>query len=150
MWKSLIGKIWKITPRSLRLSSIRLTQKKFTVSVVAVVFNPERKILMLDHLLRPGASWALPGGFIDANEQPEAAIKREIFEESALELKNVELLLVRTINRHVEILFRAEAEGEPRPNSHEIKAAGWFSPNEMPPETSRIQKQLIEKVLSSG
>lgn len=134
-------------PRAWRLRSVRLTQKKFTVSVVAVVFNPEGKILLLDHFLRPGASWALPGGFMEAGEQPEAAIRRELREETALELENVQLLLVRTINRHLEILFRAEADGEPRPDTREIEAAGWFSFDRLPAETSQIQRRLIEKVL---
>jgi 8-oxo-dGTP diphosphatase len=148
MWKNLIRKVWQGTPRRWRMRVIRITQKKFTVSVVAVVFNEEGKILLLDHLFRPGASWALPGGFIETGEQPESAIKREIFEETALEIKNVKLLLVRTINRHVEILFRAEASGEPRLNAHEIEAAGWFSLDEMP-EISNVQRQIIRKVLNS-
>jgi ADP-ribose pyrophosphatase YjhB (NUDIX family) len=147
MWKNLVSTVWKRMPRRLRLEAIRLTQKKFTVSVVAVVLNEEGKILMLDHFLRPGASWALPGGFIEAGEQPEAAIKREIGEETTLRLENVRLLSVRTINSHVEILFRAEASGKPVPNSAEINAAGWFSLDEMPKETAEIQKQIVRKVL---
>ena len=135
-------------PRRLRLEAIRFTQKKFTVSVVAVVLNKEGKILLLDHFLRPGASWALPGGFIEAGEQPEAAIKREICEETTLRLENVKLLNVRTINSHIEILFRAEAEGKPVPNSGEINAAGWFTIDEMPLETAEIQKQIVRNVLS--
>ena len=148
MWKSLIGGAWKRMPRRLRLEAVRLTQKKFTVSAVAVILNPEGKVLLLDHLLRPGAGWALPGGFIEANEQPEAAIKREIREETTLELENVRLLSVRTIGRHVEILFRAEASGKPVPNSAEINAAGWFSMDEMPSETSGVQKRIISEVLN--
>lgn len=148
MWKSLLKKVWKTTPRAWRLRLIRSTQKKFTVSVVAIIFNDEKKFLLLDHLLRPGASWALPGGFIEAGEQPEAAIKREIMEEAALEITNLKLLFVRTINRHIEILFRAEATGEPRPNSREIEAAGWFSFDEMP-EISKTQRQIIQKILQA-
>jgi ADP-ribose pyrophosphatase YjhB (NUDIX family) len=148
MWKALIGSLWKWTPRRLRLETIRLTQKKFTVSAVAVVVNEAGKVLLLDHFLRPGASWALPGGFMEAGEQPEAAIKRELREETTLELKNVRLLSVRTINSHIEILFRAEAAGEPHPNSREINAAGWFSIEEMPAETSGLQKRIVTEVLS--
>lgn len=135
-------------PRRLRQETIRLTQKKFTVSVVAVVINEAGKVLLLDHFLRPGAGWALPGGFMEAGEQPEAAIKRELREETTLELENVRLLSVRTINSHIEILFSAEATGEPQPNSHEINAAGWFSIDEMPAETSGIQRGIIREVLN--
>lgn len=134
-------------PRPLRLQAIRLTQKKFTVSAVAVVVNEEGKVLLLDHLLRPGASWALPGGFMEANEQPEAAIKREICEETGLTLENVQLLKIRTIDSHIEIVFRAEAAGEAQPKSAEINDAGWFAPAEMPAETSELQKQMVREVL---
>src|SRR5215213_6929682 len=99
MWKSIVSTVWKRMPRRLRLEAIRLTQKKFTVS--AVVVNEEGKVLLLDHFLRPGASWALPGGFIEAGEQPEAAIKREICEETTLRLENIKLLNIRTINSHI-------------------------------------------------
>lgn len=135
-------------PRRLRIETIRLTQKKFTVSAVAVIVNEAGKVLLLDHFFRPGAGWALPGGFMEDGEQPEAAIKREIREETTLELKNIKLLSVRTINSHIEILFRAEATGEPQPNSREINAAGWFSIDEMPAETSGIQKRIIGEVLN--
>src|SRR5215213_7473605 len=101
MWKSIVSTVWKRMPRRLRLEAIRLTQKKFTVSAVAVVVNEEGKVLLLDHFLRPGASWALPGGFIEAGEQPEAAIKREIREQTTLRLENVKLLNIRTINSHI-------------------------------------------------
>jgi 8-oxo-dGTP diphosphatase len=148
MLKNLTSTLWKVTPRRLRLILIRLTQKKFTVSVVAVITNREGKILMLDHLLRPGASWALPGGFIEAGEQPEAALRREIREESALELKNVELILVRTISQHIEILFRAESEGEPRANSREIRDGGWFAVDSLPEGMSQVQRRLIERALN--
>jgi ADP-ribose pyrophosphatase YjhB (NUDIX family) len=140
--------LWTRIPPALRLKAIRATQKKFTVSAVAVVVNQEGKVLLLDHLLRPGAGWALPGGFIESGEQPEAAIKREICEETTLALENVRLLGVRTIKSHIEILFRAEATGNPVPNSREINAAGWFTFDEMPGETSNIQKRIIREVLS--
>lgn len=147
MLKSLVGAAWKLMPRAARLKIIRLTQKKFTVSVVAVITNDEGKILLLDHFFRPGASWALPGGFIEAGEQPEAAIRREIREETTLELENVRLIRVRTISRHLEIVFRAEANGEARPNSGEIKQTGWFAPDEFPAEVAEVQKRIVREAL---
>ncbi len=41
---------------------------------------------------RPG-QWCLPGGRINAQESPEAACIREVFEESALEVKIRDLVL---------------------------------------------------------
>lgn len=149
MIKKTIGAVWKkLTPGG-RLKIIRLTQQKFTVSVAAVVTNETGEILLLDHVLRPDSNWGIPGGFIETGEQPEKAVSREIREETGLELKNIRLVRVRTINRHVEILFRAEATGKAEVKSREINRAAWFRVENMPEELSRKQKSDILQLLES-
>jgi 8-oxo-dGTP diphosphatase len=130
-----------------RLRLVRATQGKFTVSVAAIVTNDENKVLLLKHVLRPVSDWGIPGGFIETGEQPEAAIRRELMEETGLELDELNMLRVRTIARHIEILFRARARGEAKVSSREITDLGWFAPDEMPEGTSGIQKHLIEEIL---
>ena len=149
MLQKIIGYIWQKTPRVLRLPLIRATQPKFTVSAAALVTNGENKVLLLKHVLRPFYKWGLPGGFINHGEQPAAAVKREICEETGLELKNIKLIQVLTIKRHVEMFYRAESSGAPAINSIEITAADWFAIDEMPENLSPLQKSLIEKVLNS-
>jgi ADP-ribose pyrophosphatase YjhB (NUDIX family) len=127
---------------------IRGTQKKFTVSVTAVVLNNDGKILLLDHVLRPHSGWGIPGGFINYGEQPEDAIRRELREETDLELDGLEMVWMRTVHSHVEIVFRARSRGELKVGSAEIHSAGWFFPAEMPAEMSAVQKFVIEKTLS--
>ena len=148
MIKRILGKIWKISPPFLRASFVRLTQNTFTVSVGAIVVNQEGKVLLLDHVLRPGSGWGVPGGFINHNEQPEAAVKREICEEIGLKIESLELLQARTTRRHVEILFRAKGNGKVEAKSFEIKKAGWFGLDEMPEEMSRAQKRVIRQALA--
>ncbi|HEY0459389.1 MAG TPA: NUDIX domain-containing protein [Pyrinomonadaceae bacterium] len=142
-----IGDIWKRLPGRLRLAIIRATQKKFTASVAAIITNMDGKVLLLEHILRPGSGWGIPGGFMNRGEQPEAAIRREISEETGLELENLKFLRVRTINRHIEMLFRAETDGTPQVLSREIKGFGWFAVEAMPEEMSSVQKATVEKVL---
>ena len=149
MLQKIMGKIWRWSPALLRAYFVRLTQKTFTVSVGAIVTNHEGKVLLLDHVLRPASGWGIPGGFINENEQPEEAVKREICEEIGLEIENVELLRARTFKRHVEILFRARAQGEGTIKSMEIKEVKWFAIDEMPEEMSRGQKQIIRHFLGS-
>ncbi len=149
MIKKIIGIIWKKITPGVRLKIIRLTQQKFTVSVAAIVTNEKGEVLLLDHVLRPFSNWGIPGGFIEAGEQPEKAVSREIREETGLELKNIRLLRVRTANRHVEILFRAEATGEARVKSREINAAAWFRVENMPEELNQKQKSDILELLES-
>ena len=133
----------------MRSRIVRSAQKKFTVSVAAIVVNENDEILLLNHVLRSDLSWGIPGGFIANGEQPEAAVRREIREETGLELENIKMIRVRTMNRHIEILFRASPIGTAKAQSLEINELGWFKANEMPEKMSHIQKQLIEKVLNS-
>ena len=149
MVKKIIKIIWEKLNPAMRLRIVRSTQKKFTVSVAAIVVNENGEILLLNHVLRSDLSWGIPGGFIANGEQPEAAVRREIREETGLELENIKLIRLRTINRHIEILFSASPVGTARVQSLEINELGWFKVNEMPEKMSRIQKQMLEKVLNS-
>ena len=148
MLKKSVGLIWGKTPYFLRMRIIRATQPKFTVSVAAIITNEKREVLLLDHVLRPFSSWGIPGGFIEAGEQPENAVRRELFEETGLELTESKMIRMHTSNRHIEILFRARSEGVATVKSREIKDVGWFAVGTMPEQMSAAQKRLIEEVLN--
>src|SRR5438477_5644444 len=106
-----IGKIWKQLSPSLRTWVTRRTQHKFTASVAAIITNDRGEVLLLNHLLRPKSGWGLPGGFIGRAEQPEAALKRELAEETGIELKDVSMYRVRIMKRHIEFIFLAKGVG---------------------------------------
>ena len=146
MLKKIVGIFFRKIPWRLRRKVIRLSQSKFTASVAAFVFNENGEILLLDHVLRPDEGWAIPGGFMNSHEQPAEAVKREIYEETGLNLKELKMIRVRTIGQHLEILFRAEAVGTAKVKSLEINAVGWFKTDELPEKMSRVQKSLIEEV----
>ena len=129
---------------------MRLTQNQFTVSVAAVVTNKKGEVLLLDHVLRTASGWGIPGGFLKRGEQPETAVRRELREETGIELSGVRLFSTRTINRHIEILFRAESNGIASVKSREINAVGWFKVGEMPESVSQMQKSVIEKLLKDS
>ena len=148
MFKRIVGTIWRTIPRFLRLKIIRLTQTKFTVSVAAVIFDAEGKVLLLDHVLRPGSGWGIPGGFVNRGEQPAVAIEREIHEETGLRLENIKLFRARIINKHVEFIFQAQAKGAGEVKSREILAVEWFALDEMPEEMSAMQKVTVREVLN--
>lgn len=145
--RKLVRAMWQLLPTSVRLRVTRVFQTTFTVSVAAVVLNEKREVLLLDHVLRPGASWGLPGGFIDKAEQPEAAIRRELREETGIEIKDVRMLEMRTLGRHVEILFAGIGVGDPEVKSSEILSLGWFAGDALPERFPRSQRLIIGRVL---
>ncbi len=144
-----LSKLWKLLPAWARLRITRTSQHKFTASVVGIITNDKGQLLLLDHLLRPASGWGLPGGFLNPGEQPEAAIRREIREETGLELTDIELYRVRTLKRHVEILFSARSAGEGVIGSREITEIKWFAPDDIPLEMNLDQQFLIRKIFQA-
>ncbi len=142
MLKKIIGSIWRKTPRYLRAKVIRITQKTFTVSAAVIITNKNKEVLLLDHVFRSASGWGIPGGFVARGEQPETTVKREIYEETGLELRDIKLLRVRTIHSHIEIIYRAKSDGTPEIN-RETYQAGWFKVNDMPEKMSLTEKRNI-------
>ena len=135
-------------PGIIRVKLVLITQKKFTVSVGAVVTNERNEVLLLDHVFRPGSGWGIPGGFIEHGEQIDEAIKRELLEETGMELENVVIYHTRTNGPHIEFLVRATGKGTAEVKSLEIKRLGWFESDKLPEKMSKAQKEIIFEVLS--
>ena len=144
---AILGGIWKQLPSWFRLKLIRATQKKFTASVAVIITNRQGKVLLLEHFLRPTSGWGIPGGFIDYGEQPETAARRELREETGIELENLKMIRIRTLGRHIEMLFSAGSNDRAEVKSREIKSLGWFALEEIPEEMSEVQKSIVKKVL---
>ena len=142
----LFSRVWLALPWRLRRLFIRVSHGSFTASAAAVVINSEDKVLALRHLLRP-LPWGLPGGFIDGGEQPAEAIRRELREEVGVALKDVRLLQLRTIGRHIEILYSARSDDEPQIISSEIDEAGWYRLDELPEGFPSDQLRVAQGVL---
>jgi len=146
MFLELASKVWKILPRDGRVLLARITQKKFTASVAGVISNEKGEVLVLDHVLRPGSGWGLPGGFMEHFEQPDEALKRELKEETGLIISDVTFYRIRTLKRHIEVIFTAQASGDGEVLSREITQVRWFAPDALPPEMNVDQQFLIRKV----
>ena len=135
-------------PKRARTFVTRGVQVKFTVSAAGIITNENGEVLLLNHVLRPVSGWGIPGGFLNVGEQPEAAFRREIREETGLSLTDVTIYRARTFKRHIEIIFLAKGVGEARVLSREITELGWFGMEEMPKEMSLDAQFLIRKALA--
>jgi ADP-ribose pyrophosphatase YjhB (NUDIX family) len=130
-----------------------LTQPRFAVTAGAVVSDESGRVLLLRHVLRKGSGWGIPGGFLNAGEQPEEAVRRELREETGLELDGVELAFVRTLShvRQVEVIFRARMDAASLSRlskSFEIDRAEWFALDALPEHLGRDQRRLIGRALA--
>ena len=150
MFIEFLGAVWRRLPGFARRRLVRMGQKRFTVTAGAMIFDEEGRILLLDHVFRPDSGWGIPGGFLNKGEQPEAALRRELREEIGIEVADVTMLFARALSkpRQIEIYFRARAIGRPEPCSFEIRSAGWFSIDDLPPELSQDQRRLIRHALT--
>jgi ADP-ribose pyrophosphatase YjhB (NUDIX family) len=127
-----------------------MMESRFTVTVGAIVLDSQNRILLLQHRFRPGGGWGIPGGFIQAREQPEDAIRRELREEISLEIEIGSLAFVRTLQkyRQVEIIFRCVPKGISFSHGFEINRAAWFDLKSLPGSLSDDQRYLIERALN--
>jgi len=148
MLKKAVRRIWRFLSPGMRARLVRSVQTSFTVSAAAIVTNEEGKVLLLNHVLRPDSGWGYPGGFVNKGEQAEDAIRREVREETGIDLDKLELHDVRNSGTHIEILFVAKSVGEPEFRSREIIELGWFGIDDFPQEMPRRQQEQIRKTLS--
>ena len=153
MLKSLAAGLWRGAPRFVRRAGVWLTQPRFTVTAGAVVRDERGRVLLLRHVLRKGEGWGIPGGFMESGEQPEEAVRRELREETGLEIERVELAFVRALGtvRQVEIIFRGGMKSDSLARAEkgfEIDRAEWFDAGSMPESLSADQRRVIARALS--
>src|SRR5438093_5511663 len=62
-----------------------------TADAIVLTAEPRRRVLLIRRKHLPFAnSWALPGGFVDQDEPLEAAARRELREETGLDVPTLE------------------------------------------------------------
>ena len=106
------------------------------VAVGAVIFNNEGKVLLVKRKNPPNkGSWAIPGGKVKYGETLEEAVKREIKEETNLDVKVKEPLAIVEIIKegfhYVIIDFICEIIGGEVKASSDAEEAKFFSIEEI-------------------
>ncbi|KQP36153.1 NUDIX domain-containing protein [Pseudorhodoferax sp. Leaf274] len=100
----------------LRCTSCGYTHWNNPTPVLAAIIEYEGKVLLARNAAWPGKMYALITGFMEAGESPEEGIRREIQEETALEVSALDLVGVYDFQRmnQVIIAYHAQAHGEVR------------------------------------
>ena len=106
---------------------------RYTLGVAAVVFNDRGETLLVEHVYHPRFPWGLPGGWVDADEDPAAAVLRELREELSLNARVCRVVHVaRTAPNHIDIACMCAAESDIGKLSHELLAYRWVSVDALP------------------
>lgn len=106
-------------------------------TVTVVVSNNKGGILMTRRARTPFKGWwCLPGGFVEYQESPEDAARREIQEEVGTKIKNLRLLGVYQIDNdprgvHIDIIYYAEISGKAQ-LSKEVTEFKFFNRKSLP------------------
>ncbi len=81
--------------------------------------------------------WDLPGGFVEEAEPPEIAVRRELHEETGLELDSARLERIDIEpygDKYVfSVTYLVTADGEPVA-ADDVAELRWFHPDELPEE----------------
>src|SRR6478609_863234 len=107
-------------PRWLRRLIQWTLSPKFIVGVVALVFDPQGRLLLLKHTYKGRYPWGLPGGGMATTESPVQAIIRETREEAGLRISVLALLGIEKRPRHaqLDIFYLCRSHGGTfRPNA---------------------------------
>lgn len=116
---------------------------------IIVVVHREGKILLARHVQRNQDIYACIAGFVEAGENIENAVEREILEETGLKVRNVRYFGSQSWPFPSQLMFGFTADyesGEIKLQEDEIADAQWFDPNDCPasPQPGSIAYQLIQ------
>jgi len=129
--------VFGMLPRRVRRVVVRSVTPSFTVGAICVIERSDGRILLVRQRYRQ--HWGLPGGLLERGEEVNGAARREVAEETGLDVELVgePAVVVEPEPRRVDVVFRArprpgaDLDGlEPR--SPEIVELRWFHPEGLP------------------
>lgn len=138
--KPLLAPIWRGFPEWLQWRLMWLLNAKFSVGVTGIVFDDNGKVMLLKHTFRRRYPWGLVSGWVSPAEALEAALLREIAEETDLSITIDQLFRVHTHPRHrsLEAVYLCRFRGGTFRPSSEISEIQWREPDDLPTGPSGI------------
>ncbi|WLR43219.1 NUDIX hydrolase [Bacillus carboniphilus] len=129
------------------------------VGAVVIIIDGEGRLL-LQQRKYPKESWGLPGGLMELGESTEEVARRELFEETGLEVNELELINVYSGKDNfviaengdefyvVTIAYFAEGyKGEIKIDQSEINKCEFLYPNELPEKIVKSHQVILDEFL---
>lgn len=121
-------------------------------AVLGIIFSENRQQVLLI-LRRDVDVWVLPGGGVDLGEEPEAAVIREVFEETGLRVS-----IVRKVGEYTPLnrLARLTHTFECHPLSGslttgpETRQIAYFPINQLPASFFAVHQQWLQDALKKA
>ena len=122
-------------------------------NAVIVAVEKDGRILLGHNVNFPAGRYSVLAGFVEPGETLEEAIRREIFEESGISVKNIRYFGSQQWPFPNSMMFGFNADwesGEPEPDGNELSEVRWFSHLELPdiPPSISISRRLIDDWLA--
>lgn len=125
-----------------------VTYPRISPAILAVVTKGDKILLARNAKFTTGV-FSLVAGFVDAGENFEACVRREVHEETGVEVGNVAYLASQPWPFPDSLMVGFTStwkSGEIRPDGEEIVEAGWFGPDNPPPlpAPGSLSRKLID------
>lgn len=136
-----------------------ISRRKGILVVVGALVRRNNELLLVKRKKKPWKDyWAIPGGKIKFGESLEEAVKREVREETGIDIKVIRLLGVQTViikkngkivDHFLLIDFEAyPLENELKPNTEEIDEVRWVKFSEL--EKYRLSSPTLKILKKFG
>ena len=122
----------------------------------ALVVDDRGRLLLTRRAVEPfKGDWDIPGGFLEEGEHPLDGIRRELREETGLEVEPLEFFGVfmdryggeSTAQATLNLLWTARVlGGEERPDD-DVSELRWFAPDELPADDQLAFRPNVPQVL---
>lgn len=118
----------------------------FRIGVFALIFHEGH--ILLGHR-RDVDWWNLPGGGMEVGETVDEALRREVREETGLDVEVEQLVGVysKPQKQEVVLTFRCRVIGGTLQATAETRESRYFAPDALPPNTLPKHRQRVEDAL---